>query len=180
VIYLQTTIDTTSSETSSEIPGHSDVEIAVGYYSVVRNRRKNHYIIRQDKNVPRWTALASLPHLDYRGARYEAGDVVYILLADVNEDSCTKIREIRDLRDGRMVISVLWYFRIKDVKRYGCTTLKEWPSGTSHMLSNMLQVIMWDTINGLVEETLLSRYASGEILDIGTKTCRRRQINVLW
>jgi hypothetical protein len=169
---LQTTIDTTASETSSEILGHSDVEIAVEDYSVVRNGRKNHYIIRQDKNVPRWTDLAFLPHVDYRGARYKAGDIVYILLADGNEDSCAKIREIRDLMDGRMVISVLWYFTIKDVKRYGCTTLKEWPRGKSHMLSNMLQVTMWDTINGLVEETLLGRFASGKILDIGTKSCR--------
>jgi hypothetical protein len=169
---LQTTIDTTASETCSENPGNSDVENAVEYYSVVRNGRKNHYIIRQDKNVPPWTVLASLPHVDYRGARYKAGDVVYILLADGDEDSCAKIREVRDLMDGRIVISVLWYFTIKDVKRYGCTTSKEWPRGKSHMLSNMLQVIMWDTINGLVEETLLSRFASGEILDIRTKTCR--------
>jgi hypothetical protein len=40
------------------------------------------------------------------------------------------------------------------------------------MLASMLQVLMWDTINGLVDETLLSRLASGKILDVGTKTCR--------
>ena len=169
---LQTNVDTTGSKISSESPDHSDVEIAVEYYSVARNGRKKHYIIRQDQTVPRWTDLASLPHLDYGGVRYKAGDVVYILLADSNEDSCAKIREIRDLGDNRKVISVLWYFTIKDARRYGCSKLKGWPKGKSHMLASMLQVIMWDTINGLVEETLLSRLASGKILDVGTKTCR--------
>jgi hypothetical protein len=37
------------------------------------------------------------------------------------------------------------------------------------MLASMLQLLMWDTINGLVDETLLSQLASGKILDVGKK-----------
>lgn len=169
---LQPNIEMKVSGSRSESLGHSKVELAVEYYSVVRNGRRNHYIIRQDQSVPRWADLASLPHLDYRGVTYKAGDIVYILLAESKEDSCAKIREIRDLGDGRKVISVLWYFTIKDAKRYGCKTLKGWPRGKSHILASMLQVIMWDTINGLVEQTLLDRLASEKVLDVGTKTCR--------
>jgi hypothetical protein len=47
---------------------------------------------------------------------YKAGDDVYILLADSYEDFCAKIREIRDLGDGRKIISMLWYFTIKEAK----------------------------------------------------------------
>lgn len=122
-----------ATETSSETFGHSDdeIEAALEYYCVVRNGRRNHYIMRHDKSVPQWKNLTSLPDLEYRGARYKVGDVVYILLQDSNEDSFAKIREIRDLADGRKVISVLWYFTIKEARSYGCTTLKRWLKGKS-------------------------------------------------
>jgi hypothetical protein len=167
-------IDTTATETSSETSGHpdDDIEAALEYYSVVRNGRKSHYIMRKDKSVPQWKNLASLPDLYYRGVRYKVGDVVYILLQDDNEDSFGKIREIRDLADGRKVISVLWYFTIKDARSYGCTTLTRWPKGKSHMLTTMLQVLMWDTINGMVNENVLNQLASGKILDGCTKACK--------
>jgi len=163
-----------ATETSSETSGHSDYEIeaAPEYYCVVRNGRKNHYIMRHDKSVPQWKNLTSLPDLEYRGVRYKVGDVVYILLQDDTEDSFAKIREIRNLADGRKVISVLWYFTIKDAKSYGCTTLKRWPKGKSHILTTMLQVLMWDTINGMVDENVLNRLASGIILDVSAKTCK--------
>jgi hypothetical protein len=167
-------VDTAATDTSSETSGHSDddVEAALEYYSVIRNGRKNHYIMRHGRSVPRWKNLTSLADLDYRGVRYKVGDVVYILLQNDTEDSFAKIREIRDLADGRKVISVLWYFTIKDARSYGCTTLKRWPKGKSHMLTTMLQVLMWDTINGMVEENVLNQLASGKILDVCTKACK--------
>lgn len=169
-----TSVDMAAAQTNSETTGQSDddVEAALEYYSVVRNGLKNHYIKRHDKSVPQWNSLTSLPYLDYHGVRYKVGDVVYILLQDNDEDSFGKIREIRDLADGRKVISVLWYFTAKDARSYGCTTLKRWPKGKSHMLTSMLQVLMWDTINGMVDENVLKQVASGKILDIYAKTCK--------
>jgi hypothetical protein len=82
-----------------------------------------------DKGVPKWKSLTSLPDLDYCGVRYKVGDIVYILLQDDTEESLAKIREIRDLADGRKIISDLWYFTIKDARSYGCITLKRWPQG---------------------------------------------------
>ena len=169
-----TSVDMAAEQTNSQTTGQSDddVEAALEYYSVVRNGLKNHYIKRHDKSAPQWNSLTSLPYLDYHGVRYKVGDIVYILLQDNDEDSFAKIREIRDLADGRKVISVLWYFTAKDARSYGCTTLKRWPKGKSHMLTSMLQVLMWDTINGMVDENVLKQVASGKILDVYAKTCK--------
>ena len=169
-----TSVDMAAAQPNSETTSQSDddIEAAPEYYSVVRNGLKNHYIKRHDKGVPQWNSLTSLLYLDYHGVRYKVGDVVYILLLDNDEDSFAKIREIRDLADGRKVISVLWYFTAKDARSYGCTTLKRWPKGKSHMLTSMLQVLMWDTINGMVDENVLKQVASGKILDVYAKTCK--------
>jgi hypothetical protein len=128
--------------------------------------------MRHDKSVPQWKNLTFLPDLEYSGVRYMVGDIVYILLQDGNEDSFAKIREIRDLADGRKVISVLWYFTIKDARSYGCTTLESWPKGKSNMLTNMLQVLTWDTINGMVDENILNQLTSGKVLDVCAKACK--------
>lgn len=167
-------VDTAATETNlaNSGPSNDKIEAALDYYSIVRNGRKDHYIMRRDKSVPQWKSLTSLPDLDYRGIRYKAGDVVYILLQGSAEDALAKIREIRDLADGRKVISILWYFTAEDAKTYGCTTLRRWPKGRSHMLTTMLQVLLWDTINGMVDENALKRVASGEILDVCAKTCK--------
>ena len=167
-------IEIAATETSPETSGYSDdaIKAAPEYYSVVRNGRKTHYIMRRNKSVPKWKNLTSLPEVVHRGVRYKVGDVVYILLQDDTKDSFAKIREIRDLANGRKVICALWYFSIKDARSYGCTTLRRWPKGKSHMLTNVLQVLTWDTINGMVDKNVLSQLVSGKILDVCRKGCK--------
>jgi hypothetical protein len=76
------------------------------------------------------------------------------------------------------VTSVLWYFTIEDARSYGCKTQnKKWPNGKSYMLTTMLQVLMWDTINGVVDENVLMRLASGKILDVSTRGCKILESN---
>lgn len=148
-----------------------DIEDEPECYRVVRNGHRNHRIVRLHKNVPQWKCLASLQDMTYRGGKYKVGDIVYILLQDYAKDSCAKICDIRDLGDGRKVISALWHFTIKDARSCGCKTLKRWPKGKTHMLTNMLQILMWDTINGMADSEVLDRLESGKILDVCSKTC---------
>jgi hypothetical protein len=166
-------------EGSSETTEHleDDIEAEPECYRVVRNGHRKHYIVRRHKNVPQWNRLASLPDMSYRGTRYKVGDVVYILLQDNTKDSYAKIFEIRDLGDGRKVISILWYFTIKDARSCGCKTLKRWPRGKTHMLTNMLQVLMWDTINGMADNDVLNCLESEKILDVCRKTCTILECN---
>jgi hypothetical protein len=158
-----------SSETTEKL--EDGVEAEPECYRVVRNGHKNHYIVRRQNNVPQWNCLTSLPDMSYRGVKCKVGDVVCILLQDNAEDSYAKICEIRDLGDGRKVISILWYFTIKDARSCGCTTLNKWPKGKTHMLTNMLQVLMWDTINGMADMSVLNRLESRKILDVCRKSC---------
>ena len=134
-------LENTGSSEAAELLG-DDIEAEPEYYRVVRNGHRDHYIVRRHKNVPRWNSLTYLPDMRYHGVRYKVGDVVCILLQDNAEDSYAKICEIRDLGDDRRVISILWYFTIKDARSCGCTTLNKWPKGKIHMLTNMLQVLM--------------------------------------
>jgi hypothetical protein len=52
---------------------------------------------------------------------YSVDDVVYILLQGEQDDSIARVRQIRDLSDGRKVIGVLWYYSRRDVRRLKCS-----------------------------------------------------------
>lgn len=49
--------------------------------------------------------------------------------------------------------------------------------GKSHMLTNMLQVLMRGTINGKIDDKVLNYVASGKILEACTKTCIKLESN---
>jgi hypothetical protein len=40
------------------------------------------------------------------------------------------------------------------------------------MLTSMLQVLMWDTINGVVEQQVLKQVASGKVLFVCVTDCK--------
>lgn len=40
------------------------------------------------------------------------------------------------------------------------------------MLTAMLQVLIWYTINGMVDKNILRRLASGKVLDVCAKACK--------
>lgn len=77
-----------------------------------------------------------------------------MLLQDNTEDALAKTREIRDFGMAE-----------KSSASYGiCRTLKKWPKGKSYILTTMLQVLMWDTINSVVDGSVLKQVASGTYL----------------
>jgi hypothetical protein len=92
------------------------------------------------------------PFVVFAHETYFVDDIVYILLQGEQDDSVAQLRQIRDLGDGRTVIFVSWYYSRDEVRRFHCDNMSSWPTGCSHMLSNQLQVLMWDTMNGKVKQ----------------------------
>lgn len=148
------------------------VKPALELFTVRRSKRVNYSIQRKTVNVPRWRELCSLPSTSHAGVDYAVGDFVYILLQGNKEDAIAKIRDIKDLNDGRRVICVSWCCSEDEAREWRCSNMTEWPTGYSHMLSTHLQVLMWDTANGRVGEDERGCIVDGKILDLGGRTAK--------
>lgn len=98
--------------------------------------------------VKPWQQLIRLNNVKHAGEDYRLGDVVYIHTDD-EADSTARIRDIRESEDGRgrkeICISWLW---TKEQANKDCKDTSQWPPGATHIDSNWLQVLPWDTIDG--------------------------------
>ena len=88
------------------------------------------------------------------------------------DDSIAQIRQIRDLGDGRKVICVLWYYSRYEMRAFECANMSLWPEDCSYTLSTQLWVLMWDTVNGKVEQKELEGIVAGKVVDVCAKACR--------
>jgi hypothetical protein len=127
----------------------AEVPQAFEYYDIHNNGRKDYVIRPVVLGLPPWEELQQLKSIVHR-VQYEVGDIVYIYLGNSDDDGIALIREIRDLGDGRAMICVLWYAAFEEAVTYKCRNLHLWPRGHTHMVTNQLAVLMWDTANGKV------------------------------
>jgi hypothetical protein len=144
----------------------------VELYTIRNNGKLTYSIQRKRQATPKWQDLVSLPFVVFAHETYFVGDIVYILLQGEQDDSVAQIRQIRDLGDGRTVIFVSWYYSRDEVRRFHCDNMSSWPTGCSHMLSNQLQVLMWDTMNGKIKQKELDTTTASKVVDVFRKPCR--------
>jgi hypothetical protein len=140
---------------------------------VIRSTGKGTFSVRTiGRGMPKWQQLESIPSVHLDRNLYSVDDVVYILLQGEQDDSIARVRQIRDLSDGRKVICVLWYYSRHEVRRLKCSNPGSWPKGSRYMLSTQMQILMWDTINGKVETEVQDELAEGKVIDVCNKPCR--------
>lgn len=183
-----------STEVTAQVPGSkrpisdddnmnpAEVPQAFEYYDIHNNGRKGYVIRPIVFGLPPWEELQQLKSIVHR-VQYEVGDIVYIYLGNSDDDGIALIREIRDLGDGRAMISVLWYAAFEEAVTYKCRNLHLWPSGHTHMVTNQLAVLMWDTANGKVTGDALKSLCHDKILDlcgIGRKIYNRHHRSFAW
>jgi hypothetical protein len=77
-----------------------------------------------------------------------------------------------DLGDGRKLICVSWYYSRAEMWTIRCANMSLWPEDCSYMLSTQLQALMWDTMNGKVEQKELEAVMAGKVVDVFAKPCR--------
>jgi hypothetical protein len=147
-------------------------EAALQLYMICNNGKTNYSVRRVRQTIPRWEDLASLSSIFYAGETYSINDTVYILLQGGQDDSLARIRQIRDLGDGRKLISVLWYYSQDEVEAIQGVSMRSWPKGCSHMLSTQVQVLMWDTMNGKVRGKEVEALVAEKVIDVFSKPCR--------
>jgi hypothetical protein len=139
---------------------------------IIRDSGKKAYSIQPVWQVlPKWQNLVSLSTVVSARENYSVNDVVYILMQGEQDDAIAQIREIRDLGDGRKVICVSWYYSRYEM-RANCANMSLWPEDCSYMLSTQLQVLMWDTMNGKVEQKELEAVVAGKVVDVSAKPYR--------
>lgn len=148
-----------------------DVPQALEYYEVHNNGRRGYVIHPIEPGLHPWKELRQLQSVVHRD-QYEVGDIVYIYFGDGFDDGIALIRDIRDLGDGRAVICILWYATVEESIAYKCKNLESWPQGKTHMLTNQLAVLMWDTTNGKVTENSHESLCHDKILDVCAYRCR--------
>ena len=124
------------------------------------------------RSMPMWQQLENISSVHVDRNLYSVDDVVYILLQGEQDDSIARVRQIRDLSDGRKVICVLWYYSRPEVRRLKYSNPGSWPKGSRYMLSTQMQILMWDTINGKVERGMLDQFAEDKVIDVCDKPCR--------
>jgi hypothetical protein len=140
---------------------------------LIRNTGKGAFSVRTvSRGVPKWQELESMPSVYVERNLYSVNDVVYILLQGEQDDSIARVRQIRDLGDGRKVICVLWYYSRREMRRLKCSNPGSWPRGSQCMLSTQMQILMWDTINGKVEAEAQDQLAEGKVIDVCDTPCR--------
>jgi hypothetical protein len=140
---------------------------------VIRSTGKGTFSVQTvSRGMPKWQQLESIPSVHVDTNLYSVDDVVYILLQGEQDDSIARVRQIRDLSDGRKVVCVLWYYSRREVRRLKCSNPGSWPKGSRYMLSTQMQILMWDTINGKVETEVQDELAEGKVIDVCDKPCR--------
>lgn len=160
----------------------AEVPQAFEYYDIHNNGRKGYVIRPVVFGLPPWEELQQLKSIVHK-VQYEIGDIVYIYLGNSDSDGIALIREIRDLGDGRAMICVLWYATFEDAVTYKCRNLHLWPRKHTHMVTNQLAVLMWDTANGKVTGDALRSLCHDKILDVcgtGRKIYNRQHRSFSW
>jgi hypothetical protein len=176
-----------SAESSEMIPEHMRESPRVGMEMLqstpslspaaepylIRSTGKGTFSVQTvSRGMPKWQQLESIPSVHVDRNLYSVDDVVYILLQGEQDDSIARVRQIRDLSDGRKVICVLWYYSRRKVRRLKCSNPGSWSERSRYMLSTQMQILMWDTINGKVETEVQDELAEGKVIDVCDKPCR--------
>jgi hypothetical protein len=94
---------------------------------------------------------------------YSINDVVYILLQGGKVIQLRKYDKFVDLGDGRKLICVSWYYSRAEMRTIRCANMSLWPEDCSYMLSTQLQALMWNTMNGKVEQKELEAVVAGTV-----------------
>ncbi len=102
---------------------------------------------------------------DYHGEYLMVDDTIEVETQGSEDNSIVRICEIRSLEDGHYLLLVSWYCSRKEMYQSKCKNKKSWPQGHSHMESNHMQIIMWDTTNRKVSTEESSRFSPGRIFD---------------
>ena len=121
------------------------------------------------RGMPEWQQLKSISSVHVDRNLYSVDDVVYILLQGEQDESIARVRQIRDLSDGR---KVLWCYSRREVRHLKCNNPGSWPKGSRYMLDTRMQIFMWDTINGKAETEVQDELAEGKVIDVCNKPCR--------
>jgi hypothetical protein len=135
----------------------------------------NYVITRMITTIPHWEDLGPyMPSIVYAEETYDIGEVAYISMEGAGREMA-QLQKIRALDEIRVLILVSWCYSRKDV-RNKCKNASTWPAGCSHMISTHLQVLLWDTMDGKVEDKQLQRISTEKVLDVSTSQRQWRVI----
>jgi hypothetical protein len=124
--------------------------VALEIYRVENNGGPDFCVQRVLEGFPQWTELAICGQVDCNGTTCGVGDEVLVLLDGPGEDARARIQEIRDLEDGRFVLLVAWHIGQKECRRLS-RNKKKVSIRTSHVLTNQLDAVLWDTVNDKID-----------------------------
>lgn len=130
----------------------SQLSLVENYFDISYNRRRKQYVIKAlTSDFPPWFSLTSVKSCPLRHLQIFVGDYVEIMLhlpanhQDDGERDFARVKEIRVLEAGRWLLRIAWLYYI----------------GLSWHESNHLQILLWDTVNGIGrfdEENACSQY----------------------
>ncbi|KAF2156397.1 hypothetical protein K461DRAFT_291315 [Myriangium duriaei CBS 260.36] len=118
-------------------------------------------ILPLSPSTPPWATLPRLPSVLHAARRFVRGQIVHIRCSN---DASLPVAYIRDIRclpsaapgepdDGRrsrvVLLAVLWCFTREHCWEKGGVRL---PEGMTHGLTTWMDVVMWDTIDAVVDE----------------------------
>ncbi|KAF2156398.1 hypothetical protein K461DRAFT_265787 [Myriangium duriaei CBS 260.36] len=98
-----------------------------------------------------WGDLSSLTSFTQDGNTYKVGQLVHVYLEE-DDQATARIQDIRSLPNGETIVSIVWCYTKDQCE----IAIKPWPkNGTrnkTHVLSNWMDVVMADTIDGPISK----------------------------
>ena len=146
----------------------SPITSACEYYLIEeKNCTKLYKIVRNPKQHPpnnaEWGSLSQKSIVELSDWEFGVGADIRIKLSDRQPDGFARVREIRDLGDhARFVMLVQWYWSFKEMQAHR-RVIHQWPP-MKWILGTTLDVLMWDTANGLMSEKEKAEIAEDKVL----------------
>lgn len=133
-------------------------------YAVKANEHGKLTIRSLHQWLPAWETLDRIDSIVASDEEYSVGVYAYVRLAGRDGRAPALILEGRGVEDGRQLCLLAWlYTRLEANAVYGQAS-SAWPIGQEFILSTHLQIVDCDTLDGVLESTLIPN--AGRVLDI--------------
>jgi len=133
-------------------------------YAVKANEHGKLTIRSLHKWLPAWETLDRIDRIVASDEEYSVGVYAYVRLAGRDSRAPALILDGRSIEDGRQLCLLAWLYTRLEAKAVYERASSAWPIGQEFILSTHLQIVDCDTLDGVLESTLLPNARS--VLDI--------------
>jgi hypothetical protein len=140
--------------TGKETPNSSSLPLSDNLYAVDTRPNYRISIRKLRRQLPAWVSLKRVGREEASREKYPVGSYVYVQLEGDRGRAPAMVLEKRQLSDGRRLCLSAWLYNRTDANLTASQWKSTWPRGRIYVTSTHLQVLDYDTLDGLLESAL--------------------------